>query len=50
MLDILELIWDFFWSQVSSIWVLYAGGGILGFTIVLWILDRIFHIFDVLKR
>lgn len=50
MIEVLELIFNFIWAQFAQIWVLYTCGSILGFTIVLWILDRLFHIFDVLKR
>lgn len=50
MLEVLDLIWTFVAKQFTGIWYLYTGGSILGFTIVLWILDRLFHIFDVAKR
>lgn len=50
MLEVLDMIRQFVFDQFTSIWYLYTGGSILGFTLVLWILDRIFHIFDVAKR
>lgn len=50
MISTLEMILNFIWAQFAHIWVLYTCGSVLGFAIVLWILDRLFHIFDVLKR
>lgn len=50
MIEVLDMIARFIWAQFSQIWVLYTCGSILGFAVVLWILDRLFHIFDVLKR
>lgn len=46
----LGLIATWIFQQFDAIWVLYTGGSVLGFTIILWILDRLFHIFDVLKK
>lgn len=50
MLDFLSAITSFIFSQFDSIWILYTGGGVFTFTLVLWILDRLFHIFDIMKR
>lgn len=50
MIEVLDLIFQFVLNQFTSIWWLYAGGSVLGFAIVLWVLDRLFHIFDVAKR
>lgn len=50
MMDVLGAIATFVFNQFDAIWLLYTGGGVLGCVIVLWILDRLFHIFDVLKR
>lgn len=50
MVEQLGLIATWVFSQFDSIWALYTGGSVLGFVIILWILDRLFHIFDVLKR
>ena len=50
LLGFLGAIATFIFNQFDAIWLLYSGGSILGCAIVLWILDRLFHIFDVLKR
>lgn len=50
MVEKLSAISNFLFSLMDHIWVLYTGGSILGLVIILWILDRVFHIFDVLKR
>lgn len=50
MVDSLGLIATWLLNQFDAIWALYTGGTVLGFAVILWILDRLFHIFDVLKR
>lgn len=50
VLDSLSSIGAWILDQFDSIWALYTGGTILGFPIILWILDRLLHIFDVLKK
>lgn len=50
MLEDLQLIASWMLRQFDSIWALYIGGTVLGFPLILWILDRLFHIFDILKR
>lgn len=50
MVDQLSKIAAWLFQQFDSIWALYTGGTVLGFVVILWILDRLFHIFDILKR
>lgn len=50
MIEFLSAIATFVFNQFDTIWALYTGGGVLGFALVLWILDRLFHIFDIMKR
>ena len=50
LVDQLGLIANWLLSQFDAIWLLYTGGTVLGFPVILWILDHFFHIFDVLKR
>lgn len=50
LLDLFSAIATYMFNQFDAIWALYTGGSILGCAIILWILDRLFHIFDVLKR
>lgn len=50
MIEFLSAVTTFIFNQFDSIWALYTGGGVFAFTIVLWILDRLFHIFDIMKR
>lgn len=50
MLESLTMIGAWILDQFDAIWALYTGGSVLGFAVILWILDRLFHIFDVLKR
>ena len=33
----------------AKVWSIYSEGGIFAIPIVLWILDRLFGIFDILK-
>lgn len=48
--DLLSAIATFIFKQFDAIWALYTGGSILGFALILWVLDRLFHIFDIMKR
>ena len=50
MLQSLAMIANWMLDQFDNIWTLYVGGTVLGFPLILWILDRLFHIFDVVKR
>ena len=50
MMAFLEAIALYIFDQFDAIWALYTGGTVLGFALVLWILDRMLHIFDVMKR
>lgn len=50
MLEVLGQLATFMFSQIRSIWVLYTTSSVLAGFFVLWVLDRLFHIFDVLKR
>lgn len=50
MIQALDCAWTFITTVFSSIWVLYTGGSVLGFALVLWILDHFFDIFDILRR
>lgn len=50
MVENLTLIGAWILEQFDAIWGLYAAGTVLVFPVILWILDRLFHIFDVLKR
>lgn len=46
----LSAVTKFIFDQFDITWALYTGGGVFGFSLVLWILDRLLHIFDVMKR
>lgn len=50
LVEQLRLIASWMFAQFDAIWALYTGGTVLGFAVILWILDRLFHIFDILKR
>lgn len=50
MLDELPLIADFFWTLCGQIFDLYTASSVLAGFFVLWLLDRMFGIFDILKR
>ncbi len=50
MLEVLASIGEFILTQMDNIWTLCSSYWVLSFPIVLWILDRIFNIFDILKR
>lgn len=50
MLEYLDAIGSFLFAQFEHIWVLYTSCTVLSGFFTLWILDRIFHIFDIIKR
>lgn len=50
MIEVLTLVGDFILAQMDAVWALYAGGSVLGLVIILWILDHVLDIFDILKR
>ena len=50
MFDALVSVAYWLLDQLDLIWALYAGGSVLGLVIVLWILDHVIDIFDILKR
>lgn len=49
-MDGLKALVSFVFSQFDSAWALYTGGSIVGLVLAVILLDKIFHIFDVLKR
>lgn len=50
MLEVAGDIATLIFKQFASIWNLYTTSAVLSGFFVLWILDRLLHIFDVLKR
>lgn len=50
MLQYLPLIWDFFCSTVTQYWQVVTGCSVLAGFVTLAVLDRLFNIFDILKR
>ena len=50
MMEFLSAVATYLFNQFDMIWALYTGGGVFACAIVLWVLDRLFHIFDILKR
>ena len=50
MLEVLPEIWDFFQGIVVQYWNLIMASSVLGGFFTLAVLDRVFHIFDILKR
>ncbi len=44
--QILEAIF----GQISTLWVVYTTAPIISAFFALWVLDRIFHIFDILRK
>lgn len=50
LIESLELIAAWMFQQFLSMFNLYTAGTVLVFPLVLWLLDRIFGIFDYLKR
>lgn len=50
MLEVAGDIATLIFQQFTSIWTLYTTSAVLSGFFVLWVLDRLFHIFDILKR
>ena len=50
MLDALPEIFDFFKSLVRQYWLLITGSSVLAAFLALTVMDRIFHIFDIIRR
>lgn len=50
MLQSLPDIVSFLFSSLTSIFNIYVTSSVLAGFFCLWILDRLFHIFDILKR
>lgn len=50
MLEVLPQIAGFFWDLVRQFWTLQTTSSVLAGFFTLWILDRMFGIFDVLKK
>ena len=50
MLESLPMMVDFFFSIITQYWSLITGCSVLAAFLALAILDRIFHIFDVIRR
>ena len=50
MLEVLGDLANFVLTQLSNIWTVYTTSSVLAGFFVLLILDRLFHIFDILKR
>lgn len=50
MLEVLPAIFQFFLTWITSIFNLYTTSSVLAGFFTLWILDRAFGIFDILKR
>lgn len=50
MLDALPQIFDFFKNLVREYWILITGSSVLAAFLALSVMDRIFHIFDIIRR
>lgn len=50
MIEALPEIWAFFSDLVRQYWVLITGCSVLAGFFALAVLDKIFHIFDILRR
>ncbi len=50
MLDALDSVVQFLFYSIQQTWQLYTMTSVLGAFFALWVLDRLFHIFDILKR
>ena len=50
MIESMQILFDWILGGMGSLWAVYTGGSILGFAIVLWILDHFIDFFDILKR
>lgn len=49
LLEALNAGADMFVILAGRIWQIYSSGGIFAIPITIWILDRLFGIFDILK-
>ncbi len=50
MLEVMPALAQFMWQIMSKVFNLYTTSSVLCGFFVLWILDRMFGIFDILKR
>lgn len=50
MLEVLPALASFFWQIMTKIFDLYTTSSVLAGFFSLWVLDRMFGIFDVIKR
>lgn len=50
MLENLPLIWEWFQDFVIQYWNVIMASSVLSAFVALAVLDRIFHIFDIIKR
>ena len=50
MLDVLPEIFDFFKYLVHQYWILTTGSSVLAAFLALSVMNRIFHIFDIIRR
>ena len=50
MLEAMPQMVDFFMSMIRQYWGLITGCSVLAAFLALAVLDRIFHIFDVIRR
>lgn len=50
MLEALPQIWTFLQSLFIDFWVLIVGSSVLSGFLALAVLDRMFHIFDIIRR
>lgn len=50
MLEALPEMVDFFMSMIQQYWTVITGCSVLAAFLSLAVLDRIFHIFDVIRR
>lgn len=48
-LDSLALIWNFLLFVIRALWGVYAAQPVLMSVLTLWVLDRLFGIFDLIK-
>lgn len=48
-LDALTQVWNFLLTVLSAVWGLYTSQPVLMSFFTLWLLDRIFGIFDLIK-
>lgn len=50
MLEYLPQIFEFFVSIIQQYWVVVTGSSVLAGFAALAVLDRMFHIFDIIRR